>query len=155
MVFESARHLELFGSGFDEAETAIDGEQLGAEAEDGNVHGLAPFSAEVIFGGGKQAFAQPRALVRGIDREHAEVAASATNFCIDAGEDLAGGVFGEENFAFLHHGGEAFFVGASAFEEGFDGEGGVNDGDETRAVGGGGEADVQVDGNSGHGRSPG
>jgi len=150
VVFKSARHLELFGSGFGEAEATIDGEQLGAEAEDGNVDGLAAFCAEVIFGGAEQTFAEAGALASGIDSEHAEVAASAVSFCIDTCEDLAGGVFDEENFAFLHHGCEALVVRTGAFEEGFDREGGVDHRDEAGAVGGGSGADVEVDGICGH-----
>ena len=150
VVFKSARHLELFGSGFGEAEATIDGEQLGAEAEDGNVDGLAAFCAEVIFGRGEQTFAEAGALAGGIDSEHTEVAASAESFCIDTCEDLAGGVFDEENFAFLHHGCEALVVRTGALEERFDGESRVYDGDETGAVRWGGEADVEVDGICGH-----
>ena len=83
------RHSELFGSGFDEAKAPVDGKQLRAKAEDGDVDRVAAFCAEVIFGCGEHLFAESGALVGGVDCEHAEVAAIAVGFCVDAGEDLA------------------------------------------------------------------
>ena len=148
-IFDGAGHLEFFGAGFDEAQAAIDGKQFGAEAQHGDVDGFATACTKMILGCGEHLFAQTGALVRGINCKLTEVTAIAVGFCVDGGEDLAGGVFGEEDIAFLHHGGESFLVGAGAFEEGFDGEGCVDEGNEARAICGGSEADLE-DGRIGH-----
>ena len=102
-IFEIARHVEFFGSGFDETEAAVDGEQLRAEAQDGDVDGLAAARAEVVLGCGEHLSAQAGALVGWVDRELPEIAAVSVGLCVDAGEDLAGGILREEDFAFLHH----------------------------------------------------
>ena len=141
MVFESAGHVELFGSGLDETQALVNREQFGAKAENGDVDCFAAFVAEMSFRCCEHLFAEAGALVRGIDCELAEVSSIAIGLGVNAGEDLAGGVFSEENLAFLHHGSEALFIRACAFEEGFDGERGVDEADEARAVGGSGEAD--------------
>jgi hypothetical protein len=142
-VCGGARHLKLFSPGVDEAESAVDGEEFRAEAQHGDVDGFATAGTEVILGCGEHLLAEAGALVRGIDSEHSEVTAITAGLCVDGGEDLAGGVFGDEDLAFLHHGGESFVVGAGAFEKGFNGEGRVDEGDDARTVGGGGEADVE------------
>ena len=71
-----------------------------------------------------------------------EAATIAARFGVYRGEDLTGGVFGEEDFAFLHHGGEAVVVRSGSFQKGLDLEGSVDDGNESGAVGGGSQADV-------------
>lgn len=124
-VFDGAGHVELFGSGFDKAKAAVDGEQFGPETEDSDVDRFAAFCSEVNFGSSEHLFAETGALVSGIDRKLAKIAAFAIGLGVNTGEDLAGGVFGEKDFAFLHHGGEALVVSACAFEEGFDCKGGV------------------------------
>ena len=43
--------MELLGTGFDVAVFAIDGRELGTEAEDGHVYGFAALAAEMILGG--------------------------------------------------------------------------------------------------------
>ena len=83
------------------------------------------------------------ALVCGIDGELAEVAARAVHFDADAGEKLAGGMFCQQDRAILHGGRKALLVGARAHEKSLNGKCGVDEGDQTRAVGWGGWADAR------------
>lgn len=145
IVLDRARHVELFGPSLDEAQALVDREQFRAKAEDGDVDGYAAFCAEMSLGCGEHLFAEAGALMCGIDCELTEVAAIAVGLCVDAGDGIAFGVFREEDFPFLHHGGETLVVGAGALKESFDGEGGIDERDETRAVGGCGEADVEAE----------
>ena len=141
---DGAARVKRLGADFDETKAAIDGQQLGAHVEDGDVDGLAAVPVEVVFGGLNDAAAQARTLVSGIDGQHAEIAMRAAQLGIDGGQQTASSVFENEHDTLLHHGGQAVVVGAGATEEGFDGEGGVNEGDEAGAVGGSGQAGVEV-----------
>jgi hypothetical protein len=118
--------VKFLGSGLNEAKFAIKGRQLGTLAEDGNINGFTALATKMILGCFNEQASQACSLVRGVYGELPEVAAGAANFGIYRAEKACGAVFGEENITFAHHGGKTNFVGARAFKEGFDGEGGVD-----------------------------
>ncbi len=140
-----------FGSGFDVAEAAVEWRELWAEAEDGDVDGEAALAAEAVFSGVHEAAAEAGALMSGVDGQHAKVAAVAAPLSVDGGEQAVVGVFKDEDGAPLHDVGEAGLVGAGAVKEGFNGECGVDEGDEAVEVGGVGDAEAESgDGCAGH-----
>ena len=143
--------LEVLDGGLDVAEFAVDGGQLGAPCDDADVHGHAAFAAQVVLAGEHEGAAVACALMRGIDGEHSEIAARRAQLGVDAADELAGGVFGEQDFAFEHVGGETVNVGARAFEKRLDDEGGVDHGDEARNVGACRQADAKGRGGLGIG----
>ena len=113
----------LNDAGFRVSEAAIERQKVGPHAEYSNVDGLAAFCAQILFGGLNHQAAETPALLRGIDGELAEIAARAEDLDGYAGKNAAGAVFGDlflrdQDFAFLHRGGQALVVGARAFEEG-------------------------------------
>jgi hypothetical protein len=133
-ISKRVRIDEWLGAGFDVAVTAIHRRQLGSQAEDGDIGGHAALASEMVFGGLHHAPADSGALARGIDREHANVAAFVADLDIDGTNELAGVVFGEEDCAFFERGGEALGIRARAGHEGLDGEGLVDERYEPVAV---------------------
>ena len=111
------------------------GGKLGAPCDDADVDGHASFAAQVVFAGGHEGASVARALMRGIDGEHSEIAARRAQFGVDAADEPAGGVLCEQELALAEVGRKAVEIGARALEEGLDGEGGVDHGDEARDVG--------------------
>jgi hypothetical protein len=134
--------VKVLGAGFDVAVVAIDERQFVAEAENGDLNGIASLAAQMLLGGRHEALGQALALVGGIDGELTEVATLATELRVDAAEKLAGGVLCCQNVALSHHRRQTLLVGAGAFQEGFDGEGGVDKRNQARAVGCLGRADA-------------
>ena len=89
----------------------------------------------MIFGCCNEQTAESGSLMRRVYGQLTEVATDAADLGIDTSKNMGGAIFGEENCALLHHGGKTEFVGARAIKEDFDREGGVDEGDQTRAVG--------------------
>ena len=127
--------MELLGTGFDVAVFAIDGRELGTEAEDGHVYGFAALAAEMILGGLDDNAPEACTLILRGDSELAEIAAGASHFCVDTAEKLASRVFGHKDSSLLHHGSKTDFVRACAFKKDFDREGGVDEGNQALPVG--------------------
>lgn len=132
---ELLRGVEVLDGSLDVSEAAVDGRQLGAPRDDADVHGIAALAAQVVLAGEHEGASVAGALVRGTDGEHSEIAARAPQLGVDAADELAGVVFGKQDFAFEEVGREAVDIGARAFEKRLDREGGVDDGDEARNVG--------------------
>lgn len=128
--------VELLCAGFDVAIAAIDAGQLGSQAEDRDVDGFATLAAKMVFGGFDDAPGEAGALTAGVDCELTEIATRATHFRVDATHELAQIILSDQNGTFVHHVRKARFVGSRAFEEGFDGEGGIDKQGQTLAVGG-------------------
>ena len=138
---ERAGGVEFLCAGLDVAKPAIDGRQLGTQAEDGNINGFAAELPEAVLSGLDDAAGQAGALMNGSDGELAEITAIAAEFGVDTGEKPAGAILRDEDAAFLHHGRQPFIVRARTFEKGFDGEGRVDERDQMRPVGRGGQTE--------------
>src|SRR5450631_822789 len=110
----------LLDAGLNVAESTIEWRQVGSQAEDDDVHGLAALKSEMILGGFDGDAPKPFALVGGGYGELTQVAARAANLSVDASEKLAGVVLRQQDGALLHHGGDAFVVSPRAFKESLD-----------------------------------
>jgi hypothetical protein len=89
----------------------------------------------MVFRGFNEQATDARFLMCRVYGELPEVAPGAAHLSVDAGDKPAGAVFSEKNAAFIHYGGETLVVGACSLKEGFDGEGGVDEGNQPRPVG--------------------
>jgi hypothetical protein len=148
--------MKWFDSCFDVAEAAIDGRQLGAHAQDGDVDGLAALKAEMILGGLNHAAGRAGALVGAIDGQLAQVAAPTADLGVDAAHNRAwrvpdGDILCDQDCALPHHCPEAHAIGARSLKEGLDGEGGVDERNQARRVVFGRVAETEVQGAAGFG----
>jgi len=133
--FDRARGDEILGAGLNEAEPAVDGQQLRTQAEDCDINSFAFLAAKMFLGGCNDPAPKAGSLVSRVYGKLSEVAAQAANFGVYTAQKAAGAVFSQQNFALAHHGRNPDFVRASALKEGFDGEGGVDEGNQARQVG--------------------
>jgi len=88
-LLERDRRVKRLGSGFDVAVTAIDRGELGSEAEDGDIDGLAALTAKMIFRSFDDHEPQSGSLMCGVDGKLTQVAARATGFSVDTAQELA------------------------------------------------------------------
>ena len=138
---------ELLGACLDKSKAAIDGQQLGAEAEHRDVNCLASVSAKVVLGGEDQTAGQPGSLKVGGNGEHAHVAVVSAQLGVDRGQHPASrvsGGLGQKDLALPHARCQPVGVGARAFEEGLDGEGGVDHLRQGGNIGGVRQTDVEA-----------
>jgi hypothetical protein len=84
----------------------------------------ATLRAKSIFSGCRHALTESCALMMRINRKQS----------LRSTRRDPGVILGEQDLALAHHCGETLLVGARAFEEGFNREGGVDHGDEARAI---------------------
>ena len=133
--------MEFLGTVFDVAKFGVERRKFGAKAEDGEVHGGATALAAMILGGRDHSPRESLALMGRSHGEHSEVAPGFADFDVDRRDEFAGVVKTQQEIALRHHVCELMLVRPSAFEESFDGKGGVDDWQHRGNVGGRGEAD--------------
>ncbi len=136
--------VELFCSGFHVAEAAVEGRQFGTQAEDRDVDSLAAEPAKMVLGRFHDAATDPGALMSRIDGQHADIATQAAELSVDGSQEMASGVFGDQNDALFHHCGESFFVDAGAFEKSLNGKSRIDELDQPRTIDRGGLPYMEV-----------
>ncbi len=135
--------MELLRSGLLVAIAAIDRRKLGAQIEHSDLDLPATLKAQMLFRRCHQADGQPLALMGRIDSQLAQITSFTPRFGVNAAQKLAVSVFSRKNGTLAHHCRHTLVVGARTREEGFNGEGCIDDGNQARPVSGGGGADLK------------
>jgi hypothetical protein len=126
------------------AKVPIKGRKRGAGADDPEIDRNAAGLAEITLRSIHHFAAQACFLAGRVHAKQSQIAAVAAKFDVDAGYQ-AGGVFGDEEFAFCHIGANAFDVNTITFDEGLlDAESGIDQTNERFGIGGKGGTNLKT-----------
>ena len=146
MARDFGGHLGSEGgsTGFMVAEVKIKGRKRRARADDTEVDGRAARLPKVVFGGMHHFAAEPGPLPHRVHAKQAQIASVTVNLKVDA-SGQAGGILGDEEFAFDHVGADASFINAIALDEGLlDAKAGVDQTGERFHISGEGGTNVST-----------